>query len=1753
MKEKRKTRLNKTQGTKTEFLGFGAFADAVTPTSDQQSSPTKNDNNPNNASLRWSPVYTGKDDHLASMVFPRLIKRDATTKVKALQDLQAFFHNDSSHKKQQVDALAHYLFLYYSKLSYESSSAVRAEALLVLTLAASRVPKAFQTLIQQNNKQVLGMMYCCHGDPAAEVRAAAAKYLREGENSNNDNDDDDNEEAYSRKDLQDGIWSYVERMLSYGRASKMHDDLFSTSMKSGSTKNKNDNNGDMNEQQKDQMEERFERIVGSALNGTQAWIQKHGIIVVDDASSKVVASSGFLWKALGSPIPSLRNHTYVILGVCCQKAPSFIFDSTFPFYQSIPQALASEKEAGNIPSLLEALLTYLSTFSKINTAGSPWDTMNAGNVTKNLVKLFKKSCHGASAAQWGPTLLPLLAMLPSLPDQVAVLSAAWKGREQMVRIGDQMAVVSTVSESASFFLLRKDAQEVGTESGAAAVNEDGEPLSKVLARLWLECLKNFLETDTTKNTARTNSRSTHTNNMSPTQQAQRALVKGLGGELRKFDDACSNRPNCALHPIQHWFWSEELSPCILEAEGSAALAMIVQEITVQSKDQGETSASVYLTPIWREKFQQVLSGFQHSSGAIPTVDAYDLIIAILKHCGNDVLVPKDGEDEAGSDGRMSVEKFLLNDVLKWTVIHTSSLSTQKQNKALVRNDFALFGICAAGIQTEEKRRTLWEALLKEVIAAQCNLDLLVFGLVALLNQGKTTIKHLQCDTLDNFAIQVVDDAVSKSAAISNNLDNTSNHNEEDQALTEFLRTFAGLTSGVPALARRQVLIKWVDRACPRPNNDTDENDMIIPEPVLDTLLLLVPSLGQEGANRVIIQAWKQGGQVWDTAAVNLLLKESTYLRALFELGPALLRETLITWSTKLGDVLADRVALTWSERAWRLLKLSKLATSRKIQAPVASMSLVVLGDASLWEPSADHNFYYSCLMYLLRKAESPGERLTLLQSSTNDDGVGISVAILTALAEASVEAMPATRTAKRMDRCAQLLLALGGKAIGRATLEKWLQGTVSSLKRYVEEKISSRVSKTVALISQLCDLMIERVRPRDIFSTNDNGEDLGDEFEREKIAKIFVPILNKETFATLPWQSSFAELVNVAISQCGIGPERGIGSFHYDIFQLILGAESRLQKLLEDPDGAKKETICQELWLLSFSCGFGWNTPSSMWDSQLLMFDPEKITAALLEFIDVKKLNDEDNYLNRAILAWLMTASNALKNNNIGSRVVKYIFQHSTDLLGSAAQGEFGDDALLGLRGISMAQRTSRANNVDVANLNSQAIMQVLSGFFVWGDATAKQAVIGQDFNLSGDRIEAPQPAWRSLSHFPEIVSSTLLKAPNLMVATGAEFSDELISALSIESKRWYALRLLDAIARSASTLGDPTPEKATAVRLQEWTKDLDEEAKGELEEDIEIVSEILPHALMTEMESWSEEGYTDSVDKPVIVGKMLAWLCCLQYVDAFVQKDAANRPSLCAYIDKSGAVHSILNLTILHTDVLSELNPNSDFDLLLRTEGMVDESDLASLVLFRTVEALPSLTRRWWEEYCPTVYKSNMKDFIASHIAPVSLQRELERLKFATYKQKFGDMTVSGSVSSREITALYTQDEIKLKVMIQLPASFPLRSAEVDCSKTLGVPAKRWKLWSLQITMMLNNQGGTLQEALLLWKENVDQEFEGVEPCPVCYSVLHVKTHKLPELACSTCSNRFHSQCLTQWFRSSGKTQCVICQQQWAGTRVKK
>jgi len=137
----------------------------------------------------------------------------------------------------------------------------------------------------------------------------------------------------------------------------------------------------------------------------------------------------------------------------------------------------------------------------------------------------------------------------------------------------------------------------------------------------------------------------------------------------------------------------------------------------------------------------------------------------------------------------------------------------------------------------------------------------------------------------------------------------------------------------------------------------------------------------------------------------------------------------------------------------------------------------------------------------------------------------------------------------------------------------------------------------------------------------------------------------------------------------------------------------------------------------------------------------------------------------------------------------------------------------------------------------------------------------------------------------------------------------------------------------------------------------------------------------------------------------------------------------------------------------------------------------------------------------------------------------------------------VRGSVATRQVVATYACESSALQIALNLPSSHPLRAVEVDCLQRVGVTDARWRKWQRQISTMLLSQNGSISDALLLWKANVDKVFEGVEECPICYMIIHPSTGHLPKLECKTCHNKFHSACLYKWFSSSQKSNCPLCQ----------
>jgi hypothetical protein len=82
----------------------------------------------------------------------------------------------------------------------------------------------------------------------------------------------------------------------------------------------------------------------------------------------------------------------------------------------------------------------------------------------------------------------------------------------------------------------------------------------------------------------------------------------------------------------------------------------------------------------------------------------------------------------------------MNDLLRWIILHTSELSTETQSEWLVQQDFRILRFCDAP--------GLWEPVLREIVAAKCDLRWLVVGMETLSDAA-----WLACETLKQFAIQ----------------------------------------------------------------------------------------------------------------------------------------------------------------------------------------------------------------------------------------------------------------------------------------------------------------------------------------------------------------------------------------------------------------------------------------------------------------------------------------------------------------------------------------------------------------------------------------------------------------------------------------------------------------------------------------------------------------------------------------------------------------------------------------------------------------------------------------------------------------------------------------------------------------------------------------------------------------------------------------------------------------------------------------
>ncbi|KAI3450267.1 hypothetical protein Pfo_006932 [Paulownia fortunei] len=213
----------------------------------------------------------------------------------------------------------------------------------------------------------------------------------------------------------------------------------------------------------------------------------------------------------------------------------------------------------------------------------------------------------------------------------------------------------------------------------------------------------------------------------------------------------------------------------------------------------------------------------------------------------------------------------------------------------------------------------------------------------------------------------------------------------------------------------------------------------------------------------------------------------------------------------------------------------------------------------------------------------------------------------------------------------------------------------------------------------------------------------------------------------------------------------------------------------------------------------------------------------------------------------------------------------------------------------------------------------------------------------------------------------------------------------------------------------------------------------------------------------------------------------------------------------------------------------------LLWPIGPEKMASLAGAVFGLMLHNLPAYVRGWFSDIRDRSASSAIESFTKAWCSPTLISNELSQIKKASFAND--NFSISVSKSANEVVATYTKDETGMDLVIRLPPSYPLRPVDVDCTRSLGISEVKRRKWLMSLMSFVRNQNGALAEAIRIWKSNFDKEFEGVEECPICYSVIHTVNHSLPRLACKTCKHKFHSACLYKWFSTSHKSTCPLCQ----------
>ncbi|KAI8988239.1 hypothetical protein BDF20DRAFT_813891 [Mycotypha africana] len=280
--------------------------------------------------------------------------------------------------------------------------------------------------------------------------------------------------------------------------------------------------------------------------------------------------------------------------------------------------------------------------------------------------------------------------------------------------------------------------------------------------------------------------------------------------------------------------------------------------------------------------------------------------------------------------------------------------------------------------------------------------------------------------------------------------------------------------------------------------------------------------------------------------------------------------------------------------------------------------------------------------------------------------------------------------------------------------------------------------------------------------------------------------------------------------------------------------------------------------------------------------------------------------------------------------------------------------------------------------------------------------------------------------------------------------------------------------------------KKYISFKTQELSVQLEFTETSEEETQVNIHDDIL--SILLNPPEIASEGILE-IEGPEysnnVLAYLLTWMLMLdhftditfklkqEYTNQLKEKEAVSHlmPLLCKILNvgiNSSNTKKAFDLSLWS---VSEYDVEG-FDASIETSFFV----LAGHLYYRTLVHIPSLVRQWWIDCKNRQITIAVENYTEKYFSQQLIQRELELVNHPDIKNQLeeneeNEFSIKTLKGANEVTATYKVDEQNMQIAIKLPSNFPLRHIDVESIQKVGVNDKQWRGWMFAVASVISSQ----------------------------------------------------------------------------------